>query len=433
VATTNNVLQLSGAGNSAELVFDGAPEGQFDGYRLNISGTVTVTGTPTGAAADLKAYLQRAIGQLIEEYGPTGARKTSLYNIDGLDLRTLHRLALRNEVQNNVIGTVYAAGDVTFSATIFRPFAMPWLRGQRKRPGHTQMRSFKLKIVEGSGNLTAGYVRKAGTFITIEVEFCNRPGRDQLAPVLSISRENSPRRDLIGPDGVTLAAWIPGTAAAASALTAFTVDIGARRVHQLQSVQSITKAFADDHIDQGGTNITDEHTLIHYAGDLEVLEELPHGPMKFEEAKSDLSPIDMRILYYPPITELEAKRWAVHAAGRYGRPVLLTQMEPSLDQDPGAASVAVAHIVRTDDARFALEPGVIAGPGSDAADVSIPRHYLANAKAARSGVGRAAVGDQAVRRLEKITSLRVPGATDSRGEGSGTIREAIRAKFDAAA
>jgi hypothetical protein len=405
-----NALKFANAagGSPDSLKLDQAPDlMQFDGLRLNISMPVTVTGTPTLVQSDLVLFLKRAIGTFTLEEQVRGAVRTLWNAADGNDLRTAHRWWARNEVVNNVVGA-QSAGAATFTATVFLPFvAPPWLRAYgSRRPGTSQVRRLMIRAAEGLSALPASIARAAGN-CQVEVEFIVQPGPDQFAAILSMQREQSPRRDAVGPDGVTLLAYVPDTAAASSALTGFNVQVidgaSAIRVTDLQSIAPITRAYDDAHKDVGSTSITDEHTVVYFADDQAELDKVPHGSVRFEEYKTDLSPVNLRFLYLPSRDATRAKAEAKAAADAKGGSVLLAQPIIDDDADPGAAAVQAARIFEPSDARFTTRPGLLAWSGSDVVSVSMPPSIVGSVKAqaaAAKGAGPNVARDVARRGIK---------------------------------
>lgn len=418
-----NSLKLAQAGATDSLRLDTAPDGmQFDGIRLNVSCPVTVTGTPTLVTADLIAFVKRAVGSIVLEEGPRDARRMLYASADGQDLRTVHRWWMENEITNNVVGA-QVAGAGTFTCSIFIPFTQPpHIRGTPRKPGTTQVRTMLLRVTEGSSAINGAVARAAGTLV-LDVEYVCNAGPDVWAPLLTMQRESSPRRDALGPDGATLLAYVPDTAAASSALTAFNVQIvngaGAVRVTDVQSVAAITRAFTDEMVDQGAAGITDEHTVVYYVPAGMDVDRAPHGAIRFEEAKSDLSPVNLRFVYFPARDALRAKAEAKASANAKGGTVLLTQPIVDEDADPGSAATQPARVFDQNDARFTTKAGLVASSGSDVVNVTLPAPIIAAVKGAKGA------GDGQGRRAAKVASLMVPGAAGTDGGRRGDVADAI--------
>lgn len=430
-----NSFKLAAGGLSDELTLHDAPDASvFDDVKLRVSVPVNNSGAQrAGTAADLVAVLDRAIGGLTLEHGPTNARRLAYANVKGSDLRIVHRIAQQNDVPNNIVGAQIAAGDSTLEAVVRVPFRIPWLRGMRKRPGTQQVRAMKIKIVEGgtaaNRDLGAGLTRRDGAFITIEVEFNNKPGNPlQIAPILSLARENSPRRDAKGPDGLTVAAWVNGYTAAACPLNAFRLELGGTLVHDLQAIKPVTQAYEEEGTDGLVDKITDAVAVLYIADANEKIEELPHGELRFEQAQMDLSPIDLRVLHYPAHDQTSSEQQTIALAEAVRAPVLTTAAELPPFAAGGAASVAPIVAYTPSDARFVSEPGLVAVPGQGTATVAIPEATKRVAESAAKGLG-GVVGTAYARQIQKRTSFRVPGLTSSRGKGVGGLRSAVRGVF----
>lgn len=429
-----NVLKLAAAGLGDVLKLDTAPDGmQVLGIRLNGTVPCTVTGTPTLAQADFVTFLKHAIGSLTLEEGPKTARRTPLIAVDGNDLRTVHRWWYQNECPNTVYGAALGTGAQNLTFTIFVPFCPPpYYRGTPRLAGTTQVRQMVLRVFEGTGAMPANVARAAGN-ITLEVEFVTVPGPDTWAPILSVQRDSSPRRDLLGPDGVTLLSYVPDTAAASSALTAFNVQIldgtSALRMTDLQVLANLTNAFKDELVDQGASPsaITDEHTVLHFVPYGVDLDRWPHGAMRFEEAKSDLSPINARTIFLPPRDPVRATAEAQTSADVYGTTIKVSQPIIDEDADPGAAATQAARIFKSDDSRFTGKPGLVASPGAAVVTVDVPGQVQARVKATAAAAkgGGATVARDAAKRAVKVVSLAIPGSTATDGTRKGAVNDGL--------
>jgi hypothetical protein len=423
-----NTLKTAAASGSDTMTLDGAPEGQHAGIGLFISRPVNVTGAHTPAVADLIAYLNQAIASIqMDEKVPNSLRAV-LANVGGGDLRELHRLATGQEVYNDFVSVakVINAADI-WRARLFIPFTPPaaWLRSARasRKPGHTQVRALAIRVTEGTGVISANASRGAGTQ-TIDVEFSVEPGADQHAPLLTMVKETSPRRDATGPDGVTLAVYQAGQAASASPLAAYVVDAGKRRVVNVQTVQTTVRDTAAMVADSGRANINDTDTVLYQAPFGERLEAQPAGQVRVEEGKSDLA-FDLRFVTIPARDEAAARAFAAYAASAYGRRVLFTQKPAEVEEDPGMAAIEPATIIPETDARFSTLPGIVGMPGTDTTAVVVPDGW--RARAAQLKGNREA--DDAKRKLRKVASLMVPGATGTDGGRTGTLGATIDATF----
>jgi len=434
-----NMLRLAGTGATDVLKFDSAPpDVGFLGVRLNLTVPVNNAGAGyTGLQTDLVAFLKRMLSVVVLEEGPVGQRMNVWNAADGNDLRTLHRIHYQNEIICSFFGPQtggqIGAGASNLTATIFCPFVPPpFYKGARRLPGTTQVRQMVLRVVEGAGNPIPGQatITRNG-LATIEVEFVTMPGPDQWSPVLSIQRESSPRRDATGPDGLTLIAWVPDSAASGSALTAFTINVldGGPwiKVTDLQIVSRVWRMWQDEMVDQGATvnDINDEHTVVHFLPFGADLDLQPHGALRFEEAKSDLSPVNLRFAYLPARTPARAKAEAKTSALAAGGSVLLTQQPAGEDADPGLATTLPARVFTPSDARFTTKPGLLASAGSDVVTVSIPSRFTSaiaqQAKdAAKDG---SAVARDVARRGSKVVVLAIPGTTNTKGDWVGDVAD----------
>lgn len=426
--TLGNSIKTSQASGSDTMNLDTAPEGQHAGIGLFITRPVAVTGAHTPTIADLVAMLNQSIASIQLDEKVPNALRAVLANVSGGDLRELHRLATGMEVFNDFVGVAQAINAAQlYRARLFIPFCPPdgWLGTRRpsRKPGHTQVRALSIRVTEGTGVINANSSRGAGTQ-SIDVEYSVTPGPDQHAPLLTVTKETSPRRDATGPDGVTLAAYQAGQAASASPLTAYTADAGKRRVINVQSVQTTVRDTAAMLADAGRANINDTDTVVYPVPVGAWLETLPAGRVKLEEGKSDLS-WDLRFVVIPARDEAAARAFAAYAASKYGRRVLLTQRPAEVDEDPGMAAIEPAAIIPETDARFALMPGIVGVPGSDATSVVVPDAWRRQAGQLKGS----AEGEAAKRKLRKVASLHVPGATDTAGERVGQLGAQLDATF----
>lgn len=430
---TGNSLSTVGPGLSADLDLTDAPaKSQFDGLNLKIKYPFTVTTAPvTGDVALLTKIINAAIGSLTLEHGPKGRRSNAYNAAKGEEIENAHRYAMRNMPPNNIVGTVFAVGAQVGEVTLQLPFFVRWLRGERKRPGTSQVRAMKLKIVEAALVAHTNVARTAGAQVVREVEFLNRPGPDIHAQILTLTREQSPKKNTTGPDGLTVGAWLVNSKAADTTLKAFKVMVGGVLVHDLQTPAGLAAAFDEEHQDVGGGTITDTVTPIYFATDNEEIDELVHGPVEFEMSEQDIASVQLHVLHYPALSEAEAKQETIDEANTKQTPVLMTLLERSAFAHPGAAAVANRRPVTPSDARFVSEPGLVATVGAQDAQPSVPAHIIgATEQGARAVASQGAhVADAFARRIQKLTAMKTPGVTTTTGKGLGSIRTTIRGAF----
>jgi hypothetical protein len=440
---TGNSLKIAKPNGSDEMILADAPEGQFDGFWLNIAGTITAKEIiAAGSQADVNDLLAHVISSLTLEdrlaSGPKGNGRQVYEAADGSDMRRIHKFVTRTEVECNLLGAAIAnAADFDFLAKLYIPFSVPWLTGPQKRPGHTQVRNLFLKIVEKNEKLFGGagarFERKAGTFTTYEVEYDAKPGPDQIVSLFTLARVTEPRKIMRGPPGVTLLAY-ETTPLGTTPLKSFKVRMGdgpaVALVHDVRSPQTLAQQFKLDHqdVDQ---DITTDGTPFYWVEEGIDLEELPHGEVTFEQANQDLAPINGRFFYYPEHDSDEIRVAIGRAAIEKKRPVLGSITAISNPRaHPGAAATAAIVLHETDDARFVTESGMLGLTNGQVQTVVPPTIQATAAAAAGALKGEGSnVAIAALRRFDKLTALRIPGATDSNGRGKGLQREEVRGLF----
>jgi hypothetical protein len=147
------------------------------------------------------------------------------------------------------------------------------------------------------------------------------------------------------------------------------------------------------------------------------LEDAPSGPVRFTQPAQYLSPIQLRVLYYPVRDEVEGQEAAVLAAKEWSVPVLASVVSASDTDHPGAPATLPARLIRNDKPEFVAYPGLIGEP-SGVVSWSFPDPVVAQAKA----VG--ALGDRATRlnlgtKLRSKIAAKIPGAIAWDGSVTG--------------
>jgi hypothetical protein len=440
-----NALKIALPNLSDEMFLADAPEGQHNGFWLKVTQVSTAKDAVAAAsAADVLAHLNHAFGSFLLEdrLGVKGERKKGagrkIYeSATGQDLQIIHQFATRTALACDLLGKAVLAGaDVTVVSRVYVPFAIPWILGAQKRPGHTQVRSLFIKVQEKNEAAFGGaggdqWVRKAGTFISYEIEFDSAPGQNEIVPILSLGRVTEARKTMTGPAGLTVLAY-ETTPLAATPLSAFKVFIGdgvdETLVHDVRDPDDLAAQFKLDHQD-AEQDITGIGTPFFWVEEGVDMDELPHGVVTIDQANLDLSPQNGRYLHFPEHDAAEVLRQIGNAAALEKRPVFAT-IAPitSPHASPGAASTGNALLYYPDDARFVTEPGIL-GTTDGGTQVIVPDAVIARSAQGASASKADGSSKAAAARAEKVVALRIPGATDSNGHGKGDQREEVRKKF----
>jgi hypothetical protein len=403
-------LTLAAASANATDVLRNFPAGQVC-QGIILRGTLPCsngTGAPHAYdAANFVKILDKFLGSLTLKYGP-GQNRTVFASVTGSELRTIYRVLNENELLNDVIGTSEPAGAFTAKVSMVLMFDAPlWQSGSPRLPGTTQMRTMKIEIQEGaSDTIDADTVRGAGNAIW-EVIPITRPGPDQWAPVLSFAKVNSYSYIADAPAGLPLAVWEVTAAYAGTALTKYGLEIGRDVIHDnIAPVHPHSEYLRN--FDMGGSNPEDTVTMLYNANKNVRLEDAPSGPVRFTQPVQDLSPIQLRVLYYPARDESEGQEAAVSAAKEWSVPVLASVVSASETDHPGAPAMLPARLIRNDKPEFVMYPGLIGEP-SGIVSWSFPDTVVAQAKAV------AGMGDRATRvnlgsKLRAKLAGKIPGA-----------------------
>lgn len=440
-----NALKIAAPNLSDEMFLADAPEGQQNGFWLKVTQVSTAKLAVVAATAgDVLAHLNHAFGSFLLEdrLGVKGERKKGagrkVYEAaTGQDLQIIHQFATRTAVACDLLGKAVGAGaDVTVVSRMYVPFAIPWITGAQKKPGHTQARSLFLKVQEKNEAAFGGaggdqWTRKAGTFITYEIEYDSQPGQNEIVPLLTLGRVTEARKTMTGPAGLTVLAY-ETTPLAATPLSAFKVFLGDGQdevlVHDVRLPDDLAAQFKLDHQD-AEQDVTGIGTPFYWVEEGVDMDELAHGVVTIDQANLDLTPMNGRYLYYPEHDSAEVLRQIGNAAAIEKRPVFATIPPISNPHaSPGAASTGNAILYYPDDARFVTEPGIL-GTTDGNAEVIVPDAVVARSAGNAASLKGDGSSKAAAARAEKLVALRIPGATDSNGHGKGTQREAVRAKF----
>lgn len=414
-------LQTAGAGDGDVVMLDNWPRDHAaDGFWLDLEMPVVLGAPGSPTTSDLKNLLDYFLGEFSIKYGMEGQYKP-LIAVLGSKLRNLHRLMTHREVFNDFVGVAKLAVAQTFRARLYITPNRQKARGRKRVIGFSQGRTMEFEVKEAAA-LVAGALaitRGAGPFV-LRIVPAWRPGAGDGFSHLPHYREiNRDALDLLGPDGKTLAFWDDNAAFSATAIGKHTVKVGARSIVTLVEPKYVDENYARE-IDQGGSDITDEVTLLHYADPFAPEEEIPTGPVLLELVNQDVATIKGRFVYLPSIGPGEAHKIVDEAAQIRGGDVAGTLPAPT--NQPGLngdAATAPIEFVGGTDGRFNAVPAIRSVAGQVAPFIP------GQAVAAGRGLGGALA-----RVHQKLVSLRVPGQTDTLGRGvRGPGRDAIRASF----
>lgn len=431
-------LNLTQAGDAKEAVLDNwARDMDADGIVFDLEMPVTVGavgGTP--AVADLVAALKYFLGTVNLYYG-ANQQYRPLEGADGVDLRRWHRGANLNEVPNDFVGVAAkgAPGAQVWKARVVYALRHPTMRGRQKRVGWVQGRSVYVKVQEANAIagavITGGITRTGGATAKVALKplyRVNAGKRSPWSPFPTFRRIVKAELDLLGPDGLTLLCYDENAAYAATALTKYSLRIGDRELIRQVTPETVYDEWGRT-IDAGGSDLSDDVTLVYAADPYGDIEEAPHGQVYLKLVTQDVASLKLGFWHYPDIGESESKDAAVTTATRLNQPVLGSVPEVKDTADYGAPSTQPIEFVGPGDARFAKGAGVIATPDGETM-LSIPPYEVETAGAI-IGATPAPSRPLMAKLLQKRTAMRVPGAirTSGKGRGGALGRQGIRGVF----
>ncbi len=380
--------------------------------------TVGTAGTP--AAIDLKNVLAHFLGVFNLLY-KLGVEQRPYQGCNGGHLRNIARLLTLREVWNDFVGVAQTVGAKVWHARVTLTPRRQKAAGRRRVVGWTQGGSIEIATKESPG-LTAGALnlsRTAGANFTLRVapRYCN--GGDEYSHLPFYRETNRDALDVLGPDGKMLAVWDDNAAFGATAIGKFSLRLGEREYVRQVEPKYVDERYAQ-HIDAGGADITDEVTLFYGADPFADEAELPSGGALVKLITQDVATIKARFVYFPPLPETETDAIAKAAAEARKEDTAVQLPEPPGDPDYNGHQAVAPLIFRgPKDKRFAGVPGLVATRGGEVTPF-VPQQLVPPGLKGNPAL---------LRRVQKLTGLRMPGATGTRGKGIGSRREAVRSAF----
>lgn len=415
-------LQTNSFGDSDVALLDNWPRGlPAEGLWVDVAMPVAVATPGTPTAADLRAVLDAFLGVFSLSYGREKQFKPYI-GVKGSKLRHAHRAMTMGEVFNDFVGVAQTAGNKTFRARLFLTPNRQKAKGKRRLIGWTQGGTIEVKIEEAAALVAGalGLTRNGAEACVVRIVPAYRVGPDGFSHLPFYREINRDALDLTGPDGQTIAFWDDNAAFAATAITKYSLRIG-----DTELIRQVEPKYVDQDysrlVDAGGSDFTDEVTLLHVADPYADEREIPTGVPYLTLVNQDVATIKGRFLYLPPYDDSEVTAIVTEAAALRGEAINAVLPEPTTNpSNNGSQSVAPIEFIPRRDARFDTEPGIRADVNGGA-QVFVPAHVPAVARGLPAPM---------IQRYQKVTSLRVPGATSSTGDGRrGTIRDTIRRVF----
>lgn len=412
-------LQTNGAGDADSVLLDNWPKRlPAEGIYVDVDMPVAVgtAGTPT--LADLRACLDYFLGVVNISYGREKQYKP-FQAVKGTKLRHAHRAQTMTEVWNDFVGVAQTAGAKTFHARLFLTPNRSKAKGKRRLIGWTQGSTFELKTEEGPA-LTAGALnltRGAGNFV-LRVVPAYRIGPDGFSHLPHYREINRDALDWTGPEGKMLAVWDDNSAFPATQIGKYSLKVG-----EVELFHQVEPRYVDNEysrmIDAGGSDFTDEVTLLYVADPFADEEDLPTGAVNVELVSQDVATIKGRALYLPTIDDADAI--AAEAAAIRGDDINAVLPPPPADpaKNGHQATAPIEFVPRTD-ARYDSESGLRA-TSKGQVEVFVPASIQEMAKSMPQSI---------VRRMQKVTQLRIPGNTGINGKSRrAPSRASVRGVF----
>lgn len=406
--------------------------------------------TPGSGAAivTLIQMLASALGVFTLSYGSALTYKPYA-GVTGPELRTIHRAVTQREVGFNVFGSgatfsglgfQFSLPSVTGTVTcdIIVPFVVhPLADGRTRLPGWTQMRTMQIDAIEGpsfsvtNGTLTVS--RNLGANCTIDVDVACYPSeKDQWSPLLSFYKVNNSDLEVNGPDGTHLIAWDDNSNFAGSALTVFSLYIDGKPLVDTAPPYSIDDRFLDYWVD-GGSAIDDSETILYTPEWGQRMLDLPAGKITFRQPTQYVTTLKLRGLYWPVLTEAEAKEAATTAASAHNSAVLLTGPDGAKDMPAKVARSNPAIINKPEHPDFTLRAGILVAASGVSPILNVPQHIKDSIAAATAVGSTSGESTGAAAQAAALTSLakQVPGLAVAAANAPDvqTARKAIMDHF----